>query len=154
MIKTIKKTVFLSIVLMLVFVVTGCTLNREAITPQDFTAKAESLGFIVQDVTHQMGGQTVRSLIAIDVASIFQVEFHQVSTRVQASAAFIENQNNLTGIGTGTTSSRSGANWARFSTTSGGAYGFVSYIENTFVFARVPREHRDAVRKLVDLLGY
>ncbi|MCL2383057.1 MAG: hypothetical protein FWC79_02625 [Oscillospiraceae bacterium] len=152
--KSMKKAGLLCMSLALVFILSGCTLNKTAITSEDFSEEARAAGFSVHDVTHQMGGDTVTSLVAIDNARGFQIEFHVVPTQAQASAAFAENRTNLDNIGSGTTVSTNGNNWARFAITSGGAYGFVSYIDNTFIYVRAPQEHRAVIREFVESLGY
>jgi hypothetical protein len=149
-----KKIGILAFVLALVLVLPACSLTKTAITAEDFSVKATALGFTVQSATDQMDGQTVNSLLAIDSTRSFQVEFHEVSTQSQASGAFLQNRSTFEGIGSGTTSSSSGSNWARYTKTAGGAFHFVSYIDNTFVYVRAPQENRQAIQDFVKELGY
>ena len=149
-----KKIGVLHLVFVLAFIVSACSLNKAAITAQDFSTKATSLGFTVQDATDQMEGQTVISLIAIDSTESFQIEYHEVETQAQASSAFLQNQANLEGIHSGSTTSLSGVNWAKYTKTAGGAYGFVSYIDNTFVYVRAPKEYKQTIQDFIKELGY
>jgi hypothetical protein len=101
-----------------------------------------------------MEGNSVASLVAIDNTESYQIEFHEVASKFQASNDFSQNKTTMDAIGGGSSVSLNGNNWASFSKTVGGAYCFVSYIENTFIYARVPEEYKEAVKSVMKELGY
>ena len=148
-----KKIGPLCFLFVIVLVFSACALNKTPITAHEFSSKVNSLGFTVRDVTGQYEGQTVTSLVAIDSGENYQIEFHVVSTQAQANGAFNRIKNSLEGIGTGSgrslSRSFSGNNWASFSKTAGGTFGFVSYIGNTFIYAHVPEKYQKAVRDVI-----
>ena len=132
----------------------GFSLSKTALTAQEFSDKATSLGFTVVDVTEQSKGQTVASLLAVDSTKSYQIEFYEVETQAQASGAFSQTHTMLDAIGSGVTLSSSGINWAKYSNTAGGAYGFVSYIDNTFIYVRAPQEYKKAIQAFMEVMGY
>ena len=149
-----KVSIILCAALILTLLFSACTMTKTPITTQEFTSKAKSLGFDVYDATEQMGGQTVASLVAISVAGNFQVEFHVLSDQAEASGAFSDNKINLDAIDSGSSVSASGNNWAYLGKTAGGAYYYISYIEDTFVYVRTAQENKQAVNNLMKKLGY
>jgi len=150
----LKKINIFCIALVIILTFSACSLKKSPITAQNFTNKAESLGYTINNVTSQYEGSTVNSLLAVEDDKNFQIEFHEVETQAQASGAFSENKKDFDETGSGMTTSSSGSNWARYSKTAGGIYGIVSYIDNTFIYARVPEEHKQAVIDFFKELGY
>jgi hypothetical protein len=148
------KTGFLALVVGLAFLFSACAFNKKPITTQEFTSKVTELGYTVHDVTEQMEGNTVASLVAIDKTESYKFEFHEVATKFQASNDFSQNKTTMDAIGGGSSASFDGNNWASFSKTTGGAYCYVTYIENTFIYARVPEEYKEAVKAVMKELGY
>jgi hypothetical protein len=149
-----KKIRILCFVFALTLAFSACSFTKTAITTREFSSKAESLGFVVEDATDQMGGQTIASIVAIDSTASFQIEFHQVETRSQASGAFSENSSNFDRVASGTTVSANGANWASYAKTAGGTYYYVSYIDNTFVYVRTAEENKQAIKDFIKAIGY
>ena len=139
-------TWILSIILIFSLAFRGFTLNKTAITAEDFSAKATASGFSVVDVSEQYDGETVISLLAVDSTESFQIEYHLFENRFQASNAFYQNKATLNTNAAGSYSSFNGMNWASFYKTADGTYGFVSYIDKTLIYARVPQEHKQAVQ--------
>ena len=147
-----KKMNVLCLVFILVSVLSAC--NKTAITAEEFTSKATSLGFTVVDITEQYEGKTIAALIAIDSTKSYQIEFYEVANQSLASGMFSQNSEILNQIGSGTSTSASGSNWAFLSKTAGGAYGYASYINTTFVYAREPEEYKEAIKNVMKELGY
>lgn len=138
----------------LLFAFSACSLTKTPITADEFSSKVTSWGYTVHDATKQYEGQTLVTLVAIDSTQSYKIEFFEVSTQSQASGAFSQNKTTLDAIGSGTSSSASGKNWAAFSKTAGGSYGYVSYIGNTFIYLRVPEEYKQVVKDVVKDLKY
>jgi len=143
-----------ALILMFSFLFHSFMLNKPAITSEDFSAKATSSGFTVVDVSEQHNGQTVISLLAVEGNESFQIEFYIFEENLQARNAFSQHKAKIDINPSGSYVSSNGNNWAKYAKTSGGTYSFVSYIDNTLVYARVPQEHKQATQDFIKELGY
>jgi len=149
-----KKTIIIGVTVLLALSLSACAFQKTAITAEDFTRIATSLGYSVDDATEQMEGNTETSLLAYDEAQDFQIEFHVVSTRSQASTAYSENKAKFDGIGAGSNLTMSGMNWASYAKTAGGKYSYVAYIETTMVYVSAPEEYKQDIKDFISELGY
>ena len=149
-----KKISVLCLLIVLILALPACALNKTAITAQDFSDHAESSGFIVEDVTEQMEGLTVVSLVAIDSTGSYQIEFHEMETQAQASGAFSNNSANFSQLGGGSYVSANGKNWASYAKTAGGSYSYVAYIETTLVYVQTTVDNKQSVIDFIKAMGY
>jgi uncharacterized protein (TIGR02145 family) len=150
----IKKGCVLCFALIFAFLFSGC--SKTPVDPQDFSSVLTSLGFTVSDVTAATGGNTVLSLAAVKNTQDYRIDFHKFASRAQAEAAFNGNKERLEDMGSSTraTTSASISNWANFSITSGGVYGYISYIENSLIYVRAPDRYKNEIRDVINRLGW
>ena len=127
---------------------------RTAITAEEFTSIADSLGFSVQDVSAYMHGNIIISLTATNYYGEFQVGFTEFEEAGPAYTAFNHNSSEFDRRNPGQGNAYSGQNWASFEKTAGGTYCFMIHIEETFVYVQAPEEHAEAISDFVRNLGY
>ena len=127
---------------------------RTAITAEEFTSIADSMGFSIQDVTAYMHGNIVISLAATNTYGEFQVGFTELENAGQAYTAFNHNSSEFDRRNPGQANAYSGQNWASFEKTAGGVYCFMAQIDATFVHVQALEEHSEAIVDFVRNLGY
>lgn len=134
----------------------GCTMEKEAITSDEFAAHMQELGFEIVDVTNQMDGQVESAVLALGEDAAYQLEFFEVSTEEQAESAYAQNKATFEmEKGSASTSfTGSGKNFHVYSQKSDGWFSYVCQVERTFLYARVPAEHQDTVEEAAKALGY
>ena len=153
-----KSFFFLSIIMALVILI-GCQSSRNPITANEFTAKAETVGYTVQDAANQFPKDAVEDyLIAIKGTDTidYQIEFAVVPTVEQAINAYTENRNTFESKkGTASVySSVSMGNYSYYTLTTDNKYYVISRIENTFIYVDVSAEYKDEIVKFLQDIGY
>ena len=143
-----------TLILMILLLFPGLALYKTAITAREFSNKATSLEYTIIDATEQYDGLTAVSLAAIDGTESYIVVFHKVETIERAISAFAQNKTDLDAVGLGTALTLNGRNWGKFSKTTDEYYCYVSYIDNTFVYGRVPKEYKQATKNFIKEIGY
>lgn len=142
--------------LCLAFLLCGCSLKKEAVEPEIFAASMSAQGYAAEDVTRDMGGKVEGAVLAQGTGGAYQIEFYKTATIEQAKLAFEQNKATFQAEKKLAASSFSttGLNYEKYSIKSDGWYRYVCRVENTFVYASVPEEYKDAVKRAVESIGY
>ena len=137
-------------------VAAGCAAKKEPITAAEFSQRMEQEGYAILDATEQFEGQVLSATLAIEQSGEYQIEFFEVETEQQAKMAFeqnratFESQKGLVSSSYAT----NGRNFSVYAQTSNGKYSYVCRVGQTFVYASVPEQNKDAVKSAIKGLGY
>lgn len=137
-------------------VAAGCAAKKEPITAAEFSQRMEQEGYAILDVTEQFEGQVLSATLAIEQSGAYQIEFFEVESEQQAEAAFAQNRATFEsekGLASSSFASN-GRNFSIYAQTSDGEYSYVCRVGQTFVYASVPEQHKDAVKSAIKSLGY
>lgn len=134
----------------------GCAAKKEPVTAAEFSRRMEQEGYSILDATEQFEGQVVSATLAVEQSGAYQIEFFEVETEQQAKIAFEQNKAAFESE-SGPASSRyenNGLNFGVYAQTSNGKYSYVCRVGQTFVYANVPEQNKDAVKSAIKGLGY
>lgn len=134
----------------------GCTAKKEPITAAEFSRRMEQEGYDILDATDQLDGQVLSVTLAVEQSGAYQIEFFEVETEHQAKIAFEQNKAAFESE-SGPAASRyenNGLNFSVYAQTSNGKYSYVCRVGQTFVYANVPEQNKDAVKSAIKGLGY
>ena len=134
----------------------GCTAEKKPITAQEFSQRMEQEGYAILDVTDQFEGQVLSATLAVEQGGAYQIEFFEVETEQQAKTAFAQNKATFESE-QGAAASRyenNGRNFSVYVQTSNGKYSYVCRVGQTFIYASVPEQNKDAVKSAIKGLGY
>jgi len=153
-----KSFFFLPIVITLVVLI-GCQSSRTPITANEFTVKAETVGYTIQDAANQFPEGSVENyLIAFKGTDTidYKIEFAVLPTVEQTINAYAENRNTFESKkGTASVySSVSMGNYSYYTLTTDNKYYVISRIENTFIYVDVSAEYKDEIVKFLQDIGY
>ena len=151
-----KKMKYFGFIFILILLITGCSLKKDIMTMDDFKRISEDSKCTFVDSTDSF--VEVDGITKVGIASngYWQVEFYQLSTNLKAADLFESNKQGFLEDSSTTSVEKStkGTNYQTFSLTTGTSYMYLSVVENTLLYVRVPVEYRDQVRKLVEKTGY
>ena len=113
-------------------------------------------GYAILDVTEQFEGQVLSATLAVEQSGAYQIEFFEVETEQQAKIAFEQNKATFESEKGLVSSSyaNNGRNFSVYAQTSDGKYSYVCRVGQTFVYASVPEQYKDAVKSAIKSLGY
>lgn len=134
----------------------GCTAKKEPVTAAEFSRRMEQEGYAILDAAEQFEGQVVSATLAVEQSGAYQIEFFEVETEQQAKIAFEQNKAAFESE-SGPAASRyenNGLNFSVYAQTSNGKYSYVCRVGQTFVYANVPEQNKDAVKSAIKGLGY
>lgn len=134
----------------------GCTAKKAPVTAAEFSRHMEQEGYAILDATEQFDGQVLSATLAVEQSGAYQIEFFEVETEQQAKIAFEQNKAAFESE-KGPAASRyenNGLNFSVYAQTSNGKYSYVCRVGQTFVYANVPEQHKDAVKSAIKGLGY
>ena len=154
--KIFKRLTLFSILIMMAFMVSGC--SKKAITAETFEIKMESKGYDVEDVTSQYSSQIdiKKGYVAIDEDGEYQIEFYELGDNDTAISMY-DNNKSVFESSKGSVSSEasvSGSNFSKYSLSTGGKYKVICRVDNTLIYLNVPSSKKDEVKKVLDSLGY
>jgi len=155
-----KKIVHLMSVIIILAMLVGCQIGSKApISADEFTTKAETAGYIVQDGVDQFPeGAVDEYLLAIKGTDEidYQIEFAVVPTVEQAKSAYQENYDKIEskkGLFS-THISVSIGNFSSYKLTTDEKYYVISRIENTFIYVDASAEYKDEIDDFLESIGY
>jgi len=148
--------IVLLLVITLALTISACSMTKPktVLTAEEFKTKMESAGMTVEDATGQFDEETLE-LLLIAYNDDYQIEFYMMDTNANAEQAFAGNMQNFDSLsGTKSTTTLNGSNFNYFSMTMGDRYAVVSRVENTFIYIDEETENKDAIKAIMDELGY
>ncbi len=160
----LKKLSVLFVVCVLTMMSLVACGDKEPATVEKFIEVAESNGCTIQSLTAEEVATALedspeyyKSLtLALNEESDWQVEFYVLASEENAAALFTsfksffeENKGDVSGE-----VSTSVGNSATYSITTNGEYVYVGRIADTVVFVQTPKGNKDAVKAIIDGIGY
>jgi len=140
-----------------VFCMTGCG-EKTSITAETFKTTMDASGYTVQDATSQFADypQITQVYIALGENGAYQIEFYEFDSVESARMMFNGNKSNFeaTIIDNYSKSSSSLANYDRYVLTANEQFKVLSRIDNTLIYINVPVEYKDAVKTVLEQIGY
>lgn len=154
--KIFKRLTVFSILLMMVFMITGC--NKKPITAEEFKTKMKDKKYDVVDITEQYSSSTEFTKVYVAVAEnrIFQVEFYQFDSTDSASKAYSTTKDeveSIKGSSSANTSVELG-NYSKYTLSTNGNYTIISRVEDTMIYVNVDSTYKSKVKDIVEELGY
>ena len=153
-----KKLALIILGMIMILNLTGCLqLKKDFIDTEKFVSMAESNDMTVADVLKQYSkyDYILEATVAQNNKDKWQVEFYQLDSPDKAKAMFESNKEILkNGISAKTEWSKQAGNFGHYSITGDEKYGYLSYIEDTFLYVHVDKKYKEAVQEYVEKLGY
>ncbi len=132
------------------------TLNKKAVTKDDFATIAENSGYVtIEDI--ELGNiekETEEAIFAYDEEDDYQIEFYVFSDTDFAKRLFEVNSNNFMNESNKSSSGTHSPNYESCCVKTDGSYRYVARIENTLLYIDVYKKHTDEVKEFVKKLGY
>jgi hypothetical protein len=153
MMKKLKMFAILPLLAVLVLVV-GCGASRkDPIGESEFISIVEQAGFTVYDISSDYAEISSISRYIVAKKGDYQVELIIAANNSDAENIFNQ-QKTIDEQGSGTKTSSSSGNKGRYTVTTSSSYRFGSRIGNTFVYANEESQYKDAIKEIVEALGY
>ena len=138
------------------FILTGCSLHKKAISFDEFQSITMSSNYHFLDVTEQFSYDKRIKKAGLAATSVWQVEFYIFDSKDSADAMFQSNVKSFKEV-KGSTSFEEKINMFNYKTyalTTNAQYMYVCRVDNTVAYSRVPVEYRDKVIKYIGKIGY
>lgn len=156
-----KKSVIITFVIIIAIVgVIFINLNKEkaSITALDFYITMSQKGYVVQDASGQFleYDYVKQAYIAGNNDYTYQIEFYELIDDSNA-ISFYNNNKSIFESSKGNTSAETSVglkNYSKYTLSSNDKYMVVSRINNTVIYVDVEDRYKDAVKTLLDELGY
>ena len=135
----------------------GTSTDKTPLTAADFKSKMEAKSdFKVVDDNQQFAGNDSIVQVYIAYNGKFQIEFYEQKTEADAKASFDLNKSNFEAAkdSNAVTTIDEKGNWSKYTQVSGGKFGVVSKIGNTFIYVNVDEQYKDDVNSILQELGY
>lgn len=151
-----KKSIYIFISLLLLFMVSGCT-NKKAIDTKKFIDLANKYDYSYSDVLDQYSSyEYIKEATIIGEIDGWQIEFYILDNSSNAEGMF-ETNKEIFEKSRGSSSiyySINAKNSSTYSLTSNGRYMYLSRIENTLIYIDVQEQYKSLVESLVEEIGY
>lgn len=153
-----RKKYLILLLIMAVFVMTGCNSSKtkEVASVETFNNEATTEGFTVSDNSdaYQEYDYISSSTIAtIDELDIEMVVYDTDEFAKKSQEQQIEKFNLLKGVNA-VIKKDEGKNYYRYTMVANGKYMITSRIDNTLIFCKTDTNNSEKVEKLFDTLGY
>ena len=153
---TKKFTLIAFVLVMTLAALTSC--SKDAVSTADFIKAAEKHGCITEDYTDTESATDEHKALtaAINEKDGWVIGFHEFKEESKAEQYFTMCKKEFLALeqGGSATTSSSGSNFDTYSLSSGGFYMYASRIANTVIYINVPNDCKDAVKAVVEEIGY
>lgn len=153
-----KKKITMAVVISILtlFILTGCG-NKTAASIETFEQVSKEHGNEIIDITDQFQSyENLEKVIISKNTDDWNVEFYILNSEDSASSMFNLNKETFEKEKKDI-SSQSSSNFGNYETytlTTGDYYMHLCRVDNTFLYVKVNKENKDAVKKLIKDLGY
>ena len=151
-----KKGLLLGTLLIMVVLLTACSFTKKAITTEEFTKKAGEHQLIVVDAKEQFKDYEPmkEGTIAVSTES-WQVEFYVLKDAESATTMYNKNKDDFDKISIRKNSLEENMqNYNKISLDSVDYYMVITRVDNTFLYAKVPIDHKEEAKEFIQELGY
>lgn len=153
--KKFKK--YLIVVLLVgIFTLTGCSLNKKALTASEVKEKVEKLGFEVFDSKEEFGEVDYLTNALQLGNSNFYVEFIELKDKETAKILFQNNKEQIDDNRKGDfkNKSTSGNNYETYELIRDGYYMYVCKVDNTILYVDDKVEFESEMKQIIKALNY
>ena len=155
-----KKRSFLMLVVLVVmlFVSTACSLNKESIDYQEFNNIMTNNGFNVVNVEEQFQEYEYfeESYVALDANGNYQIEFYELEDESYA-ISFYNNNKSIFEEESSIVTFQSNTNLTnsnKFVLVTDTEYKVISRIDDTVIYLNVDKKYKEEVTNILKKLGY
>lgn len=151
-----KITIAVVISILTLFILTGCG-NKTAASIETFEQVSKEHGNEIIDITDQYQSyENLEKVIISKNTDDWNVEFYILNSEDSASSMFNLNKETFEKEkkDISSQSSSSFGNYETYTLTTGDYYMHLCRVDNTFLYVKVNKENKDAVKKLIKDLGY
>lgn len=153
-----KKKITMAVVISILtlFILTGCG-NKTAASIETFEQVSKEHGNEIIDITDQFQSyENLEKVIISKNTDDWNVEFYILNSEDSASSMFNLNKETFEKEkkDISSQSSSSFGNYETYTLTTGDYYMHLCRVDNTFLYVKVNKENKDAVKKLIKDLGY
>lgn len=153
-----KKKITMAVVISILtlFILTGCG-NKTAASIETFEQVSKEHGNEIIDITDQFQSyENLEKVIISKNTDDWNVEFYILNSEDSASSMFNINKETFEKEkkDISSQSSSSFGNYETYTLTTGDYYMHLCRVDNTFLYVKVNKENKDAVKKLIKDLGY
>lgn len=152
-----RVKIFSVICILMTFLLTGCG-SKTAITLDEFNNVMQNKGYTIQNVSSQFTEyENISDVnIAVSSDSKYQIEFYKLSD-VDNAIDFFDNNKAIFEKSKSSASSESSVtmgNYSKYTLSTNGKYKVISRIDDTVVYLNVSDDYKDAVKEILEELGY
>ncbi len=151
-----KITIAVVISILTLFILTGCG-NKTAASIETFEQVSKEHGNEIIDITDQYQSyENLEKVIISKNTDDWNVEFYILNSEDSARSMFNLNKETFEKEkkDISSQSSSSFGNYETYTLTTGDYYMHLCRVDNTFLYVKVNKENKDAVKKLIKDLGY
>ena len=152
-----KRKLFIYILLFIsLFLLTGCSLKKKALSMDEFQDITIKNNYMFLDVTDQFEYNKSIKKAGLAATSVWQLEFYVFDNKDNAQDMFDNNvklfkkEKNSTSLQV----TNKVFNYENYALTTNKYYMYISRVDNTVVYSRVPVEYRSKIKKFVEKLEY
>lgn len=150
--KRINKISLIFIIIILMF--TGCN-KKVSITNSDFEKVFKDKGYTIYNVTTQFSKkESVKSVILAQINNEYQIEFYTLKNVKEAIKLFDNNMKTFDNDSISSKKIISKNNYSIYSSTNLNYYMYLSRIDNTLLYIKVPKKYKNDINIMIDDLGY
>lgn len=150
------KTIMIVLSLILCFLLCGCTLKKEAITPYQLKTAAEKKDYQFMDISDQFKYDKRINSVSLVSTNYWHVEFYVFEEKEGTLDVYESNKISFIDAKSETSSEveKHSLNYDTYSLVTKTEFMYLSRVDNTLMFVRVPVEYRDKVLKFLESVGY
>lgn len=153
-----KKLFIISLCLLSVVFLTGCSIIKKALSAKDFNKIVEKNDMVAINAKEQFKdhSEIETATLAIEKDKKWQVEHYTLSTKADAKKMFDYNKSIFETEKSGLSKDRKIEyfNYTKYTLETDTYYMVASRIDNTFLYAKVPIEYKDAAIQFIKETGY
>ena len=151
-----KKYLFLGIMVFLLMLTVGCSMNKEAISTSEFVEIATSKGYETIDITDKyVDYDQVKEATKISEEG-FDIEFYVLNSTSDAKEMYEKNKklidDNKDGMSTDTTVTA--GNYETYDLKTTDNYIHLCQVDNTMLYVNVESSYQNKTNELIEELGY
>ncbi len=145
-----------TIILISIFIVTGCSIHKNAITADEFEKIVNENEYYFFDVSEKFRDDKKVKSASMAATTVWQVEFYVLDNKTSAKEMFESNKQVAITEKTNTSYEevKKGTNFESYALTTNKTYTYICRVDNTIVFSRTPVEYRNKTKSFIKKIKY
>ena len=151
-----KNKMIIILLLIAIFLITGCSIHKTAISSNDFENITNENEYYYFDVSEKFKDDNKVKSASMAATTVWQTEFYVLNNKTSAIEMFESNKQvaEVEKTNTSYEETKKGTNYESYSLTTNKTYTYICRVDNTIIFSRVPVEYRGKTKSFVKKLGY